>query len=166
MFPGIARLADVKPAATNAEDLSFESAICALEKLLEQYSKQGPVFFLIDDFQWANSETIRVLESLMESDRLNKFGLVIARRPESSEMSLPSSLATKKRIDLEPFGIAECGFYLENNFGIQQGKRLSRLSSLLHSESLGIPVYMEELAPHLISSAKDVFQYDLSLIHI
>ena len=165
MFPGIARLTDVKPAPTDTEALSFGSAIGALEKLLGLYSKHAPVFFLIDDFQWANLETNRVLERLIKSDLLGRFGLVIARRPESSQMSLLSSLTLKKRIQLEPFGIAECGLYLKNNFGIQQDKRLNLLSSLLHRESLGIPVYMEELAPHLISSATDVFQYDRMLIN-
>ena len=165
MFPGISRLTDESSASTKTKALSFESAIDALEELLAQYSKQGPVFFLIDDFQWANLETICVLESLMESDRLNKFGLVIARRPESSEMSLPSSPTLKKRICLEPFGITECGVYLKNNFGIQKGTRLDILSVMLHRESLGIPVYMEELAPHLISSPRDVFQYGRMLIN-
>ena len=80
-------------------------------------------------------------------------------------MTLLSSSTLKKRIQLEPFGIAECGLYLKNNFGIQRGKRLNLLSSLLHSESLGIPVYMEELAPHLASSATDVFQYARMLIN-
>jgi len=163
MFPGIQRIAGLEKTPSGTSDpLSVEHAIDTLEELLEKYCSHGPVIFLIDDFQWANEGTVRILERLVESKRPMQFGLIISRRPESFELAIASRLTKLKQLHLGPFGAGECGVYLASNYEVQAG-RLDELSKSLHQASRGVPVYVEELAPHFVSNQMHRFNYESML---
>lgn len=83
------------PAGTTTERLD---ALEAVARMADQLRLVGPLFLIIDDSQWADRDSLNVLDRLQSADDSGGLGIITV----SSESHDPQRVPASKRIDLQP----------------------------------------------------------------
>ena len=130
-----------------SEDLERNDAIAVVEAL-QRLARERPRLLVIEDAQWLDRSSRTVLDRLSASISAHPIALCVLLRPEESWGPLPGS----RRLSLEPLSAAEIRRLLEGRFGEIDDELLQ----LMSARTDGNPLYVEELAHHLIETGRMV----------
>ena len=127
-------------------------------------SPEHPLVLFLDDLQWADVASLRLLEVLATAPDLRAFLIVLAFRPDEGEAEpavakVLDSLARTprfRRIDLAPLGpdaiVALCGDLLRSDPG-----RVRPLAALIEKKTAGNPFFIRRMLRFLHQSELLVF---------
>jgi PAS domain S-box-containing protein len=116
-------------------------------------SPEHPVVWVLDDLQWADTPTLRLVKRLLGNTRLEGFLLVGAYRDDETGPSHPLSLLlrdrdsqgrTRERIDLGHLDEAAVASMLGEMLGTRQSD-LPKLAKLLMAKTGGNPFFTAEM---------------------
>jgi DNA-binding NarL/FixJ family response regulator len=112
---------------------------------------QRPVALLVDDLQWADEDSIRLLRYVVRADAANPIFLMLAIRPE--ELAFVNEAVTLiadmermglvRRLKLGRFTQVETGQFLDQ---VLAGKVNPSSAAAMHAQAEGVPFIIEELA--------------------
>lgn len=137
--------------APNETQNRFNTIIRAF---IDLFAKQEhPFSIFLDDLQWADSATLRLLQNLMTSDDLRYFLLICTCRGEEIAPDTPLAVMTEKicrtattasRISLPPLTLAHVQELLAHTLHCTQEAALP-LAKLVHAKTHGIPFFIRQL---------------------
>ena len=153
--------APVAAVAPNETQNRFNAIIRVFIELFA--TPKHPFTIFLDDLQWADSATLRLLQNLMASDDLRHFLLVCTYRGEEIAPNtllavmiekVCSTATTASRIDLPPLNLAHVQELLAHTLHCTQEEALP-LARLVHAKTHGVPFFIRQLldaiyAAHLI----------------
>jgi DNA-binding NarL/FixJ family response regulator len=126
---------------------TFDLAAVAIRAL----AVEGPVALLIDDFQWADEDSLRLLRYIVRADATSPLFLMMTIRPE--EMAFVNEAVTLladmerlgmvRRFKLNRFTQVETAQFLRQ---VLAGHVQSSGMAAMHSQAEGVPFIVEELA--------------------
>ncbi|QGJ72038.1 Hypothetical protein PBC10988_37530 [Planctomycetales bacterium 10988] len=168
MFPALHRLNVFQDAVPLAESDPSEDrrrwANQHLLNLLRQLVKQKPVVLLLDDFQWVDADSIRLLQAIFDSSDTLPLLLILSYRPEGGAVNSLQNYLKKTNLStwqewsaihrvLTPLTLAEAeelaGSLLE-----RKGISPDLLAKTIAQASGGHPYFIQELA-RSVNPAKD-----------
>jgi class 3 adenylate cyclase/tetratricopeptide (TPR) repeat protein len=128
---------------TNPTGLPFDAII----QLLVVVSEDKPLFLVLEDFQWADPSTVKVIDLLVDQIPLERILLVISSRPESGPQWLTRSHATQLTLDRLNPEDAEVMFltHARNSLMVES------LCQIVVNKSDGVPLFLEELTKSILS---------------
>jgi len=125
---------------------TFDLAAVALRDL----AATTPIAVFIDDLQWADDDSLRLLRYVVRADSGSRIALMAAIRPE--ELAFVTEAVTLladmerfgvvRRLRLARFNQAETSTFLAEVLG---GKVAARMASTMHGQAEGVPFILEEL---------------------
>jgi DNA-binding CsgD family transcriptional regulator len=126
---------------------TYDAAAVAIAEL----SALRPLAFLLDDLQWADEDSLRMLRYVVRSDADRPILLVIAMRPEESAerdelvtlVADMERLGYLRRLRLHRFTSAETVQLLRQVLG---GPVDATSGATMHAQAEGVPFIVEELA--------------------
>jgi serine/threonine protein kinase len=95
LVPAIARAAgatspaEAAPEGIEAQDVLRRQAFGALRELVARLSRQRPVILALDDFQWADLDTVSLLLELIRPPQPASLMLIVSYRSEEAERAKP-----------------------------------------------------------------------------
>jgi predicted ATPase len=98
------------------------------------------MLLVIEDLHWIDSESQRVLDSLVEGMAVHKILLVVTHRPEYQHRWIGKSYYTRTRVD--PFAATSTHEMLDNLIGMDSS--LESIKRLLIERTEGRPLFIEE----------------------
>ncbi|MDP8956201.1 MAG: AAA family ATPase, partial [Actinomycetota bacterium] len=126
---------------------TYDQAAMALRTL----AAERPLALLIDDLQWADEDSLRLLRYVIRADASSPIFLLLAIRPE--EIAMVNEAVTLiadmermgfiRRLRLNRFSQMETGQYLQQLLG---GKVNPASAATMHAQAEGVPFILEELA--------------------
>ncbi|MFF5082103.1 ATP-binding protein [Actinoplanes sp. NPDC000266] len=129
-----------------ADDHSRAAVFAAVSELLDREARDGPVVVVLDDLQWADPSSVRLLRFLARQARAGPLLLIGAYRPDETPPSTAgelSDLATTA----EPIGLAglsprEVADLVHTVSGPAAAERWS---PMVHERTAGHPFFAREL---------------------
>jgi DNA-binding CsgD family transcriptional regulator len=127
-------------ASREPQSIGITHVEMAVRRLLEHLARQGLVL-IFDDFHWADSHSVAVVEHLIGSPPPTDLLLAVAHRPRQASQWLRGALAhgvelgMVRRVELGPLSLEESAVLL----GQQEPDEWSRA---LYRDSEGIPLYL------------------------
>lgn len=141
-------------------DLSLEVRerfFFGFSELIRLFAGSGsPLVLFLDDLQWANTGSLRLLEYLVEQE-IPHFLLIGSYRtdevPPGHELAASMELMEEKNrrvtvLELSPFTPGEIEDYLMDIFSCSRGEA-SSLADFLHQRTGGNPLFLKELLQDL-----------------
>jgi DNA-binding NarL/FixJ family response regulator len=125
----------------------FDLAAVALRAL----AREHPVALLIDDLQWADTDSLRMLRYVVRADAADRILLVLAVRPDelafvNEAVTLLADLermAPLRRFKLHRFSQLESAELLQQVLG---GQINLSSAAVMHTQAEGVPFILEEQA--------------------
>jgi DNA-binding NarL/FixJ family response regulator len=125
----------------------FDLASVAIRVL----AAERPVALLVDDAQWADQDSVRMLRYLVRAAEDVPLFLVFALRPEPAALGAElgallsdmERVAMVRRLELSRFTQAESGELLEQ---LLDGQPAPATVTTMHAQAEGVPFILEELA--------------------
>jgi len=122
----------------------------ALRELLVRLGDRAPLAVLIDDLQWADADSMALLEEVLRPPGPRLLLVATMRGPAESPVSLRG--VELRRLHLEPLGADDaCALALRHL--AEAGPARAPLAEAVARESAGHPLFIAELARHLASGA-------------
>ncbi|HEX7636126.1 MAG TPA: AAA family ATPase, partial [Noviherbaspirillum sp.] len=125
-----------------------------IRAFIELFAKQEhPFTIFLDDLQWADSATLRLLRNLMASDDLRYFLLICTYRGEEIEPNTPLAVMIEKicrtaapvsRIGLPPLNLLHVQKLLTHTLHCTEEAALP-LARLVHAKTHGVPFFIRQL---------------------
>ncbi len=122
------------------------SMIAAVKRLLLQASQQGPLALLIEDLQWADSETLATLDSLIEGLAHHRLLLIATYRPEFQHAW--GNLGCYQQLRIDQLGADSAAQMMSALLGSDSALR--SLKSGVIERAGGNPFFLEELVYDLV----------------
>ena len=126
---------------------TFDLAAVGLRAL----AAERPVALLVDDLQWGDEDSLRLLRYVVRADAANRIFLMLAIRPE--ELAFVNEAVTLiadmermglvRRLKLSRFTQVETAQFLEQ---VLAGKVNPSSAAAMHAQAEGVPFIIEELA--------------------
>lgn len=118
---------------------------------LRALASEGPIALLIDDLQWADDDSLRLLRYMVRAAADVPIFLMMAVRPEelafvNEAVNLIADmerLGLVRRLKMNRFTPSETAEFLEQ---VLSGKVESKTAATMHSQAEGVPFVVEELA--------------------
>jgi class 3 adenylate cyclase/tetratricopeptide (TPR) repeat protein len=132
-------VSDPNWAALNPQERASR-IIDGAKNLLLQTANARPMLLVIEDLHWIDSESQRVLDSLVEGMAVHKILLVVTHRPEFQHHWIGKSYYTRTRVD--PFAATSTHEMLDNLIGMDSS--LESIKRLLIERTEGRPLFIEE----------------------
>ncbi|GAA0479229.1 hypothetical protein Ade02nite_39950 [Paractinoplanes deccanensis] len=143
------RLAAVlgRPVAPQApEDDARVAVFDAVSALLDRAARSGPVVVVLDDLQWADASSVRLLRFLARQARGSSLLLIGAFRPDELPPAVAGELAdlatTAESIGLAGLSPGEVADLVR---GVSGAGAAERWAALVHERSAGHPFFAREL---------------------
>jgi class 3 adenylate cyclase/tetratricopeptide (TPR) repeat protein len=105
-----------------------------------------PAAIVIEDLQWIDPESLAALTLLAREANGTTFLLLSTRRPAEERLAMPE---TELRIQLEPLAASEAELLVD---GLLGDAAPDRLKHRIIDHTGGNPLFIEEIARHLIAS--------------
>ena len=139
--------------APNETQNRFNTVIRAFIDLFAK--PEHPFSIFLEDWQWADSATLRLVQSLMTSDDLRYFLLICTYRGEEIAPNTPFAVMSEEihrtgatvsisRIDLRPLTLAHVQELIVHTLHCTQEAALP-LAGLVHAKTHGIPFFINQL---------------------
>ena len=153
------KIFETKPVLENAT-LSEVRAHCrlAFQNLARTFAKNGcPIFLFLDDLQWADSDSLSLVETIIETTELKNFMLVCAFRDDTADDLLPGKILGDKietlaipvgHMELTPMSSTQVQDFLRDAFAGKH-KGLSEMAEVVAEKTRGIPLLIGQLAKSL-----------------
>ena len=124
----------------------------AIARALHDFGERQPLLIVIDDLQWSDTETLRVLQHLGAMPRSARFAVMVAFRdqPEQPQL-LVDALAELRRtnrfedIAIPGFGMGEVALLMREITGADVPDAIAHL---VWEAAHGNPFYVQELTRH------------------
>ena len=130
----------------------------------EKRCKNGPLILLLEDLQWADRSSFRLLEELLLRQSQNLCILACARDELWSRFADPFLGANTNRIRLTAFTHAEVDCFLNS---IKKSELPPRIQKAIHDLSLGNPFFARQLLRSFEereeTSARDALSLPISI---
>lgn len=137
----------------------------AVVHLLVAAGKVAPVLLVLDDLHWAQRPTVRLLEHLLRSDRLERLCILATARDESGDRTEAfitsagrwSRVPGVERVDVEPFDEASIRRFVANATGTLVESRPPSLEPVVRrllERTGGNAFLLAELWQHLIGTGQ------------
>jgi predicted ATPase len=118
---------------------------------LRSVATQRPIAMLIDDLQWADIDSLRMLRYIVRADADAPVFLMLALRPDEIAAVTEAAtliadmerIGTVRRLRLARFTQVEAGLFLKHVLGA--GVDNSSIAAM-HAQAEGVPFILEELA--------------------
>ncbi len=154
LFPVLRRvpaLAQVKPVRVQSPHELRIRAFAALRELLTRIAEKTPTVLYIDDFQWADADSLALLEQVMGGATAPPLCVLVTTRPMDGGLpELLSRLAPETaRLELTGLDVVEANELVAE---LMQGSR-EDIAAIV-SESAGHPLFLHELVRHVESGAR------------
>ncbi|MEM9072964.1 MAG: protein kinase, partial [Myxococcota bacterium] len=146
MFPVLAPLAAKGQPVTNPQN-ARRQAIAELRRLLGALGEEGPLAILIDDFQWADTDSAAILQALRGGVDAPRVSILVARRLEDGP-----TLTADASFSLAPLEPAEA-----RELARATGANADRVTRIAE-ESGGHPYFLSELARGSIANLHSALQ--------
>jgi len=135
---------------------ALRAALTALAKLLDSLASAGPVVLVVDDLQWADPESFRLLRTIAEGAHAPHLMVLATIRPESeleretaAELSLVYARMQVERLVLSGLSSAACEELTRKLLaGHLEAGWLERITA----ESKGHPLFVSVLSRHATRS--------------
>lgn len=160
LFPLLSRISKVRdlPQRSFAEidsDTILARGLYALRELLESVSSKTPLFILIDDLQWGDADSAKVLVDLLSGGQASRIMLLLCFRSDEAadspflekwdELTRRSRSGwTEVSLSVEPLTLAQCQEMIAKRTGLVAGEVLSQAERLLE-DSGGNPYFLDQL---------------------
>jgi len=150
--------APVATVAPNETQNRFNAIIRVFIELFA--TPEHPFTIFLDDLQWADSATLRLLQNLMASDDLRHFLLVCTYRGEDIAPNtriaamiekVCSTSTTASRIDLPPLNLAHVQELLSHTLHCTEDAALP-LAKLVQAKTHGVPFFIKQLLDAIYSA--------------
>lgn len=125
-------------------------AFAALRELCVEIGRARPVIVLIDDVQWASTDTWTLLEQLTQGAGAPQMQLVLTRRPTTDRIRM---LTRATLIELGPLPDDEA-LDLASSLLSQSGRSDRGSAAALAREAEGHPLFIQQLARHMIEGGE------------
>ena len=128
-----------------------DQAVQSFIELLARIGDTSPLVLMIDDFQWANNESLSLIREIFASEHAPRLVMLIAYR-EKEMSSIENKIECKsfKSISIGPLGVDDCReLFSRAPFRIEE-QSAERLQTLCDQTS-GSPLHLLEVAEHLSS---------------
>ena len=159
LFPALGRIENIPvgPGMSPDPQELRKQAVVSLRHLLRAMASEKPVVIAIDDFQWGDSDSARLLEDILEPPNAPPLMVIIAyRRDEVERHEFLDQVVRKARADRAPEIAIE---------PLSEDDSLTLATDLLGElgldtesvvrESGGSPFLIEQLARHAIATRDD-----------
>ena len=125
---------------------TFDLAAVALRAL----AAERPLALLVDDLQWADEDSLRLLRYVVRADATSPIFLLLAIRPEESALVNEAvtliadmeRMGFVRRLRLNRFTQVETGQFMKQILG---GEVNPTSASTMHAQAEGVPFILEEL---------------------
>ncbi|ATB38517.1 hypothetical protein CYFUS_003952 [Cystobacter fuscus] len=143
--PAVAQLGPTE--AQNRFNLVFQSAMRVFAQ------PQHPLALFIDDLQWADSASLKLIELVMRDDELRHFFLIGAYRDNEVGPAHPLTMlldslreggAVLEELHLGPLSLDQTTELIADAVG-QTSEALGPLAELVHRKTEGTPLFVNEL---------------------
>jgi tetratricopeptide (TPR) repeat protein len=125
----------------------IELPLNATIQLLVAISEYKPLLLVVEDFQWADPSTERLIDLLVDQVPLEKILVVISSRPESRPQWLTRGHATQLTLDrLNPEDVEAMVYAHAGNSPL-----VDSLCRIVVKKSDGVPLFIEELTKTILS---------------
>jgi hypothetical protein len=142
-FPVLLRVpaiaSEAEPPTPNLLELRAR-AFRGLKRLLTALGERQPLLVTIDDFQWADTDTLALLAEILAAPGSPRMLLVLTRREEGDPPALPIPVT---RLQLSPLTAAEATELVEKT----APERAAELADLIASAG-GHPMFLREMLRH------------------
>jgi tetratricopeptide (TPR) repeat protein len=155
LFPVLLRVGVFKQAASGTAPLPAEAHLqrlgfAAVRELLCRIADRRPLVLVIDDLQWADVDSIRLLSEILAPPEPPNVFIVGSHRAEEDESAIVRELlglshVACERVELGPLHHHEAVELALSALPLELAER-EREAELLADESRGIPLYVLELA--------------------
>jgi len=140
------QLLSLTPLAERGERPNMAGVLEAISVVLAELAERSPLLLMLDDWQWADDASRKVLAQLLRDLSDKCVCIVVSQRPGEIDAALDESAAT---ITLEPFTPAESQMLVEHvrsrDFEADWGQ-----VAALHDRSGGHPLFLEELCRYML----------------
>ena len=155
LFPELRRVANLATeAAVPRGDprAARQAGFDALQSVLTRIGRQRPLVLWVDDVQWADADSVALIERVFGTEPAPPVLLVLSRRPddETQEPALLAAIAQVRargradRIDLDPLG-EQAARDLAGAIAARGGMDERRVDAIVE-EAAGVPYLIAELA--------------------
>ena len=156
MFPVLRRvpgMADVEPELSNPPE-SRRRAFAGLRQLFVKLARRQPVVLFIDDFQWADADSLALLSDIVHAPDAPQL-LLIATVRTGARVALPGA----ERLHLPPLSSAEA----RQLISVLAPGASSAAADAVFAEAAGHPMFIQELVEHLSAGAPPASRLDDAL---
>jgi serine/threonine protein kinase/tetratricopeptide (TPR) repeat protein len=129
----------------------------ALRELLLRLGEREPLLVFIDDLQWADADSLALLEEVLRPPGPRLLLVATLRGPADSPVRLGE--VELRRIHVEPLAAADARDLALRHLG-DAGPARAALAETLVRESSGHPLFIAELAQHLAQGAEQAASAD------
>jgi len=175
-FPALSSVRSLKKAPlldVPAEPLAaLRAALFALAKLLERIAEQGSVVLVVDDLQWADAESFRLLRTLGEGAQAPRVLVLATIRPEielsgevTAELALLGARLPIERLPLAGLAKQPCERLTRS---LLADKATAGWLERIMLESKGHPLFVSVLSRYALShrpSTSEELSLDMALGH-
>ncbi len=153
LFPVLARVpvvADAPAMAESRDPVEMRArAFAALRELMQRLADRRPIVMFLDDLQWVDADTLRLLEDLLRPPDAPRLVLLVSSRSDVPNPALESAIAGMdvdvSRVDLGPLDAGEARGLVSGLLG----EGAADLADRVVREAAGSPFFLGELVRYL-----------------
>jgi serine/threonine protein kinase len=160
MFPVLRRVPGMANVPEPATDLpnpleSRRRAFAALRQLFFKLARRQPVVLFIDDFQWADADSLALLRDIVHAPDSPQLLLIATVRTTQDSSALPQA----DRLHLPPLSSTEA----RQLISVLAPDATSASADAVATDAAGHPMFIQELVEHLASGAPRATRLDDAL---
>lgn len=144
-YPIFTRLLAVEPDYEPSRLASFQQEVAISQVFsdwLRQLASAGPVMLFVEDEQWIDPSSGKLLQTLAHDVAQSPVLLLVTSRERQTKAAFDTAVTV--HLALERFSREEAGEFVQNV--VEGGHLSSGVLSMLLSKAEGVPLYLEELA--------------------